>query len=65
MPANLKPNFLLNSDKIFLWLGNFAGGGGGGIFYFVQFEPEEEWFWPFKTFPKLKATFYKYWTSQS
>ena len=33
-----------------------------GIFYQVV-ESEEEWFWPFKPFSKLKTTFCKYWTS--
>ena len=32
-----------------------------GIFFIGWWEPEEEWFWPFKPFLKLKTTFCKYW----
>ena len=33
-----------------------------GDFCVGWWEPEEEWFWPFKPFSKLKTTFCKYWT---
>ena len=35
----------------------------GGIFFTGGKEPEEEWFWRFETFSKLKAAFCEYWTS--
>ena len=42
------------------------GWGGGEILpggYFLgQWEPEEEWFWPFKLFSKAQKIFCKYWT---
>ena len=31
--------------------------------FFLKWLEIEEWFWVFKPFSKLKATFYKYWTS--
>ena len=54
-----------------------GGGGGGGVnspsggnqkFYWGENvftgwrEPEEEWFWLFEPFSKLKAAFCEYWT---
>ena len=35
-----------------------------GVNFFIGcWEPEEEWFWLFKPFSKLKMTFCKYWAS--
>ena len=52
------------SDIVVLTL-NFPGlGGRGGEEGVIRYwESEEEWFWPFETFSKLKTTFCKYWTS--
>ena len=33
------------------------------IFFIAFWESDEEWFWTFEPFAKLKATFCKYWTS--
>ena len=34
----------------------------GGIFFTRWREPEEEWFWRFEPFSKLKTAFSEYWT---
>ena len=34
-----------------------------GIFFTRWREPEEEWFWRFEPFSKLKTAFCEYWTS--
>ena len=36
--------------------------GSGGNFFTGWREPEEDWFWQFKPFSKLKTAFCKYWT---
>ena len=40
------------------------GGGighfGRGDFFTGWWEPEDEWFWPFEPFPKLKTAFCEY-----
>ena len=36
--------------------------GRGGNFFTGWREPEEDWFWQFKPFSKLKTAFCKYWT---
>ena len=38
---------------------NFAGGN----IFTGQWEPGEEWFWPFEPFLKLETDFCEYWTS--
>ena len=46
--------------------GGGGGGGGhlnGGNFFTVWMESEEEWFWQFEPFLKLKPVFCEYWTS--
>ena len=35
----------------------------GGIFFTGWKEPEDEWFWQFEPFSKLKTAFCEYWTS--
>ena len=40
-------------------IGNFAGGD----FFTGWWDSEEEWFWRFEPFSKLKTAFCKYWTS--
>ena len=43
-----------------------VGGGEnftGGDFFTGGKEPEEEWFWRFETFTKLKTAFCEYWKS--
>ena len=47
-------------------MGKFCASGDEwkillGNFFIEWWEPEEEWFWPFKPFLKLKTTFCKYW----
>ena len=37
--------------------------GWGGNFFSEWREPEDEWFWWFETFSKLKTAFCEYWTS--
>ena len=49
-----------NSSK---GLGDWKFYWGGGIFFTGWREPEEEWFWEFKPFSKLKTAFCEYWTS--
>ena len=49
------------------WVGmgvirNFAGWRKG-IFFTGGWEPQEEWFWWFQPFSKLKRAFCEYWTS--
>ena len=45
-PSGVHSEILLGESSIFLPVG----------------EPEEEWFWPFEPFPKLKTAFCEYWT---
>ena len=45
--------------KLEIGNGNFAGGN----FFIGWWEPEEEWFWQFEPFLKLKTAFCEYWTS--
>ena len=47
-----------------VWNSPPAGGMGnllGWIFFIRWWEPEEEWFWSFELFSKLKPTFCEYW----
>ena len=46
------PDFLSKSSEHYL-----------GDLFAKWWEPEEEWFWWFEYFSKLKAAFFEYWTS--
>ena len=64
----LVPSHKCPSDSIFRKsypaLGKGRGGWGGGWSKYVveRWEYDEEWFWPFELFAKLKATFCTYCT---